>query len=373
MKILVIHNTLWAHYKSVLFEEIQKQTHPPHEFHVLQIARSEISRKGMEETTIRYCYNYTLLFDDYIENVPALKEILHVLRFIYRYRPDIINVTGYASSASTLPAILFGRLLGKKVIMSNESTHKDKTRSVLKEAIKRLAVRMCSGFVVFGKSSESYLLDLGAPSHKILVHKAAVVDNTTLESEFTAANAADLYPEIKTGKNFIYAGRMAPEKNIGLLVEAFQQLNPKDWGLILVGRGPEEGRIREIIRKSPDRIYYYDAVSWTRLPGFFSRADCFVLPSNSEPWGLVINEAMVCGLTVIVSEACGCAPDLVDGNGYTVPPNDPEALKERMSALIASPEQEKMKARSLEIIRNFSVKAVAVSYVQALKKRWANL
>lgn len=368
MKTLVIHNTLWAHYKSVLFEEIQKQTRPPHEFHVLQIAKSEISRKGMEGAEVNYHYNYTLLFDDYIENVPVLKEITAVLKFIYRYQPDVINVTGYASSAATLPAIFFGKLLGKKVIMSSESTRKDKTRSFLKETIKRLAVRLCSGFVVFGRSSEDYILDLGASPREILVHKAAVVDNETIEREYTSALTRPLYPEIKTPYNFIYAGRMAAEKNIPLLVKAFQQLRPVNWGLILVGNGPQSTRIRELIQASPENIYAYDAVGWTGVPGFFSRADCFVLPSRSEPWGLVINEAMVCGLTVIVSEACGCAPDLVDGNGYTIPPDDLDALKKSMAAIVSNPEPEKMKRRSLEIIRHFSVQSVASSYVQALEK-----
>ncbi|MCD8540345.1 MAG: glycosyltransferase family 4 protein [Leadbetterella sp.] len=367
MKTLVIHNTLWAHYKSVLFEEIQKQTPPPHEFHVLQIARSEISRKGMEESQIRYRYSYTLLFDDYIEHVPALREIVAVLKFIYRYNPDVVNVTGYSSSASTLPAIFFARLLGKKVIMSSESTRKDKTRSFLKEAVKRLAVRLCSGFVVFGKSSEDYILDLGASPRKILVRKAAVVDNEALDREYQVALAHRPHPEIQTPHNYIYVGRMAPEKNIPLLVKAFRELKPDQWGLILVGNGPEDARIAELIRESPAPIYRYDAVSWSEVPGFFSRADCFVLPSRSEPWGLVINEAMVCGLPVVVSEACGCVPDLVNGNGFSVPPGDLSALRDAMAAIASHPDPEKMKRRSLEIIRDFSVRSVASAYVRALQ------
>lgn len=367
MKTLVIHNTLWAHYKSVLFEEIQKQITAPDEFHVLQIARSEISRKGMESPAMNYRYNYTLLFDDYIENIPALKEIGAVLKFIYRYNPDVINVTGYASSASTLPAILFGKLLGKKVIMSSESTRKDKTRSLLKEAIKRLAVRLCSGFVVFGRSSEEYMLELGASPRQILVHKAAVVDNEALERQYQNALQRPLYPEIHTPENFIYVGRMAAEKNVDLLVKAFRELRPQQWGLILVGNGPEDAAIGELIRESPENIYKYNAVGWTDVPGFFSRAGCFVLPSLSEPWGLVINEAMVCGLPVIVSEACGCVPDLVNGNGYTVIPGDLASLKNRMAAVMADPQPEKMKRRSLEIIRDFSVVSVATAYVKALK------
>lgn len=57
-------------------------------------------------------------------------------------------------------------------------------------------------------------------------------------------------------------------------------------------------------------------------------ADCLVLPSDSETWGLVVNEAMACGLPAIVSEACGCVPDLIDDEvtGYGFPCGDIAAL-----------------------------------------------
>jgi glycosyltransferase involved in cell wall biosynthesis len=64
-------------------------------------------------------------------------------------------------------------------------------------------------------------------------------------------------------------------------------------------------------------------------------SDVFVLPSRREPWGLVVNEAMVCGLPVIVSDACGCVDDLVvpEQNGYVVPVDDVEGLAQVMTAL----------------------------------------
>ncbi len=62
------------------------------------------------------------------------------------------------------------------------------------------------------------------------------------------------------------------------------------------------------------------------LAGLYALAEALVLPTHSDPWGLVVNEAMACGLPIIVSSVAGCAADLVeDGwNGYVVPPRDVE-------------------------------------------------
>lgn len=366
MKILVIHNLLWAHYKSVLFEEIQKQLPAPHEFHVLQIARNEISRKGMESSAVSYNYNYTLLFDDYIENVPRLREIVAVLRFFLKYNPDVVNVTGYSSNISTLPVIFLARLLGKKIIMSNESTGSDERKGGIKEYIKRWAVKACSGYVVFGKSSEDYLVELGAEKDRVLVRNAAVVDNVAILNACNEAAHRPLFPEIRTKKNFIFVGRISPEKNVGLLVRAFQSLHDPagEWGLIIVGNGKDDENVMQQIRQNPANIHKYDSVGWEVIPEFFSRADCLVLPSSSEPWGLVVNEAMICGLAAIVTEACGCAEDLIRGNGYTVKANAQDDLQNAMQKIIDTPDLSALKSRSVEIIKSFSVDRVAREYVQ---------
>jgi glycosyltransferase involved in cell wall biosynthesis len=59
-------------------------------------------------------------------------------------------------------------------------------------------------------------------------------------------------------------------------------------------------------------------------------ANAFVHPSTTEQWGLVVNEAIASGLPVIVSERCGCAPELVQGNGFTFDPTDDHELASRL-------------------------------------------
>jgi glycosyltransferase involved in cell wall biosynthesis len=86
------------------------------------------------------------------------------------------------------------------------------------------------------------------------------------------------------------------------------------------------------------------------------------MPTHSDPWGLVVNEAMACGLPIIVSSVAGCAADLVENgwNGYIVPPRDSDKLREAIDCVVRQPErQRQMSERSLERIRRNSPEACA--------------
>lgn len=371
MKVLVIHNILWAHYKSVLFQEIQKNFSEQHEFHVLQIAKNELARKNMEAEQVAYRYNYTLLFDEYIENIPKIKEIYEVIKFILKYKPDVINVSGYGANISTIPVVFLFKLLGKKIILSNESTLADASTGGLKGWVKKLIVKLCDGYVVFGNSSEKLMLNLGATEDKLWIKNAAVVDNKSIREVYERAKTQNNFPEIKTKNNFIFAGRISAEKNVLLLIKAFQNIMPDDWGLIIVGNGNQEDALKKQIALKPQNIYKYDAVPWDVVPKFFAKSDSLVLPSSSEPWGLVVNEAMICGLAVITSEAVGCTENLVKNNGFVVKTNSLSDLESAMIQIIQSDNLNIMKEQSLQIIEKFTVESVAKDYANQIIKTFA--
>ena len=72
----------------------------------------------------------------------------------------------------------------------------------------------------------------------------------------------------------------------------------------------------------------------------YSQADLFILPSTSEPWGLVVNEAMRCELPVLVSSRCGCAEDLVnEETGWVADPFDEQAMAETISKAARLPRE----------------------------------
>jgi glycosyltransferase involved in cell wall biosynthesis len=112
------------------------------------------------------------------------------------------------------------------------------------------------------------------------------------------------------------------------------------------------------------------------LPAWYAHAGAFILPSTSDQWGLVVNEAMASGLPVLVSSRCGCAPDLVaEGrNGFTWDPADAAALTgllERVSRLHPR-EREELGQRSQEMIAAFSPGSFARGLIAAIRRAQAS-
>ncbi|MGD9591748.1 MAG: glycosyltransferase family 4 protein, partial [Candidatus Berkiella sp.] len=122
---------------------------------------------------------------------------------------------------------------------------------------------------------------------------------------------------------FLYVGRLAPEKNLELLISVFEQL--PHFSLTLVGQGPLE---KSLQKRLPVNVKMLGHISNHELAHLYAAHDVLVLPSLREPWGLVVEEALYHGLPVIVSDKVGCANDLVlrQQVGTTFDSNNPLAL-----------------------------------------------
>jgi len=252
---------------------------------------------------------------------------------------EVVFVHGYATPDMRSLA-RWARRAGLTVLTCFDSCVGDRRRHWLKERLKRWFVeRTFDGAFASGSRSVEYAQSLGIPANRI-VTGYDVVDN-----EFFAAGAEEVrragvrrhgdtaLPE----RFFLYVGRFSAEKNLQELIRAYAAYRgcaAEPWGLALVGSGPGEAGLRaEAEAVGPEGIIWIPFQPPEGLVRLYGLASCFVLPSRSEPWGLVVNEAMAAGLPVLVSEMCGCAPELVreGGNGYTFPPGDGEALASLMA------------------------------------------
>lgn len=376
MRVLIIHNQLWAHYKSKLFSEIHKvlqQQNPDDQIEVLQIALYESTRKGMqaEDDTVRYSYPYQVLFPTSLDEVSVIQKTKALFAAFQHYKPDVLNITGYFDPAQVL-LLFFAKLMGVKTVISSESSAADHTRSTWKEKIKSLVIRHADAIFCFGKTSADYMKALGAPDDKIQVRNAAVIDDLVIRKKFDEAVAKGN----KMGRNFIYVGRLAPEKNLLLLLKAFQSAQQEiaaahDWGIILVGEGPDKDDLQQFVDHNKlENIRFTGGCAWHEVPTYLAASDVLVLPSKSEPWGLVVNEAMVCGMPVIVSEKCGCVPDLVQNqiNGWIFNPESESSLGDTLKFFMLNPEKvAPMGAASLGIVSKFAASEVAASMVKCYK------
>lgn len=380
MRILVIHNQLWAHYKSKLFSEIYSNlslSEPRSVFSVAHIALHEASRSVMkDDEAVKYDYPYKVLFNRSLDSVGFKERIKALFKTFNEFQPTILNVTGYFDYAQ-VALMVYARMKGVKVVLSSESSLMDHNRSPIKEKIKSWIVGNANAFFCFGKSSADYLLSLGVKESQIAVKHAAVIDEDIVRANFDKAKSAAVQdPSSQTKRQFVYVGRLAEEKNLEMLIEAFKSLKEKtagaDWNLLFVGDGPARKNLELLSGDylQNKSIIFAGGHPWYKVPDWLAQSDVLILPSKSEPWGLVVNEAMVCGMPVIVSEKCGCAEDLVKDNinGFTFSPDNKSQLENAMQFFAKHPEKIRpMGEASLVLIKPFSSKTVAKDMVACYK------
>ena len=127
---------------------------------------------------------------------------------------------------------------------------------------------------------------------------------------------------------------------------------------MIVGDGEERAALeRQAAATGFTGIRFCGFRNQSELPRFFDLATVFVLPSQHEPWGLIVNEAMNAHRPVIVSDDVGCAPDLIeDGiNGFIYPVGNVDALTDALRRVIETPgAAEAMGERAFERIAGWS-------------------
>ena len=171
---------------------------------------------------------------------------------------------------------------------------------------------------------------------------------------------------------FLFVGRFLTRKGIEGLIEAYKQYrktSEEPWGLLLVGDGQDGAKFRSMAEGLRD-VRFVGPCYGEELCRYYALAGALIVPSISDPWGLVINEGMACGLPVVVSRGCGAAKTLVQEgeNGWTFESGDSETLAVLMSRLSSMPAEtlDKMGERSKQIISGWSLDRFSDGVIKAL-------
>ena len=288
--------------------------------------------------------------------------------------PDAILCGGYNYLASW-QALRWARQRRIPFILWVESTERDiRSRNRVIEFLKRKFMKRCSAFVVPGKSSLQYVMNYEVPGSDVFTAPNAV------DTELFAQPAAAVRQEAARHRQalqlpprfFLFVGRVVPEKGVFDLLEAYGKLTPELRtlvSLVLVGEGSAREEVtRRALQVAPGQVRCTGFVHRDQLAGYYALSDVFVFPSHSDPWGLVVNEAMACGLPVIASDAAGCVEDLLEDNwnGRVVPRGDVVRLASAMEELGRdSALRRQMGNHSRERILRYSPAACAAGIAEA--------
>ena len=308
------------------------------------------------------------------QNIQAAALIAKVQKFLSAHQPSAVLIPGWNSTAS-LASLDWCKRNSTKAILMCASSEKDFRRNRIAEFAKSRMVRNFDAAVVGGSAQADYVKKLGLSEHQIF-RKYNVVDNTYFHHHALDArsNASFLRASLRLpDRFFLTCSRLVPKKNIDTLLVSYAKyrgaVGPSAFSLVIVGDGPE----RETLEKAASRLGIADStqfvgfVQYGDLPKYYALAECFLLLSTSEQWGLVVNEAMASMLPVIVSTQCGCVDDLVyhSKNGYRVSPFHEGQITQRLVDMTAANRIE-MGHSSLQIISGWSPTDFASNAVEAI-------
>ena len=314
-KIDIYHNIRWSRYKARVFSALHRQAKDQAiEMRFFQIADTSSNRTNLSDVELNYHqYPHELLFPGSYENIPKWKLVLTLFNKVFHSNADLILIHGY-SHLEHWAMLLAAILSGKKRGMFCDSTLYDRSQSRWKALFKISFFRLCNAHFAYGTRSRDLLVHYGTRSERIFhpCQAAALPDNYNTQ----AVKAARLaFAPLPNTPRLLYVGRLSPEKSLGLLIRAIVKLRNSipELKLALIGDGSQRKELETLSHSLGlnDVIEFTGSLSQEALAAEYLRASCLVLPSYSEPWGLVVNEALHYGCPVVVSNHCGCVPELV--------------------------------------------------------------
>src|SRR6266487_1051956 len=312
-------------------------------------------------------YHKISLFPEATDHYPGGAQLRRAFcSALEQANPDVMAANGWNNFGSLVAADCCMRRRIPMVVMSESSRH-DEPRTWWKETIKKQIVDLYSTALVGGQRHVDYLVELGMPRDRIFMGYD-VVDNAyfarrALEILNSKSQIREKYalPE----NYFLGSARFIEKKNLPRLLRAYAEYRRKSedagnapWDLVLLGDGP----LRETLNAQRSTLNLHAHVhlpgfkEYDELPVYYALAKAFVHASRTEQWGLVVNEAIASGLPVIVSNRCGCVPELVKGNGFTFDPLDEQELASLLLRMTLLPEEERRRLAeaSCRVAENFA-------------------
>ncbi len=299
MKLLILWASL-SDYIVACFEELAKRNNVSI-FLIYQGTKSEAPFKSFN---LSFC-------GDTIEDKDQDNQRLQVA--VRNFNPDVVFMASWNFPAYMKLAKDY-RKKGVRVISSFDNQWYGKPKQYLGVLTSRWFLKpVIDNFIVPGDRQSYFAKRLGYSNP----YQGFYCANTSrIKNNYNSKN-----------QNFLFVGRIIPQKGIDILLEAFKQYyqivdNP--WELHIAGTGS----MQQLCENIPG-VKLKGFVQPDELPGLLADSGCFVLPSHYEPWGLVVHEAAAAGLPMIVTDACGSSTWFIrDGqNGYLINPEIKQLLK----------------------------------------------
>jgi glycosyltransferase involved in cell wall biosynthesis len=282
--------------------------------------------------------------------------IWHLLRF--RPRAVISNEMGLR----TLIALAYGTLFNEPIwVWWGGTLHTEQKIGFVRKAIRKVISRWTPRWISYGQSSTAYLQSLGIHRNRVLQ-----IQNAVDENRFTPR--PEPKARIQPQPVLLYVGQLIARKGVELLLNAAATLQREGgiFSLLLVGNGPDKEALEHRIQDLGLRnVYFQPSVPPDQIPSVYRSGDVLIFPTLEDPWGLVVNEAMLSGLPVLCSKYAGCAEELLPSENIFDPLDAGEfvwKLRQAVTGQLSKPDVSRLRLMArvindlLRDLRNITAK-----------------
>lgn len=313
----------------------------------LETASTDAVYQWQSESHAEQAGIHTVFPDNAVESLSRHQIRQGMDHTLSHLNPDAVAIAGWASPDAHA-CLRWCRKHSKTALLMSETRAADGRRVWIKEAMKSCRIKPFQGALVGGASHADYLHSLGFRGP--IAYGYDVIDDAYFREQSSRWQANDQRRGLTLRPYILASNRFVERKNLIRLVQAFASVARPDCSphrafvdLCLVGDGPGRAALQStcktldlsVVEAAPwdvegvvtsgssgPKVFLPGFRQIEELPRFYAHAFCFVHPAISEPWGLVINEAMACGLPVLCSNNCGAAEELVcdGGNGFIFDP-----------------------------------------------------
>ncbi len=259
---------------------------------------------------------------------------------------DAVIVHGYASATNL---ICLSAPRGRTRLLfrgeSNLQARRSVPRRVAKQVLMRTLLHRVDHFLSIGSLNSAYYEAYGVRRERITLAPYSVDNDFFIDRSAAARLDREVtrqqlgLPERRT--LFVSAAKVVSKKRPFDLLEGFVRAGiSQRAGLVYVGDGDLIDELRHRVQSLglSESVQILGFRNQTELPQILGACDALVLPSDFEPWGLIVNEAMACGAAAIVSDQVGSGPDLVGDARCTFPVGDVEHLGRILCAMVDQPD-----------------------------------
>lgn len=293
-----------------------------------------------------------------------------IIRWMARFRSAAVLVLGY-NDAGRLRIISWCRrnrvpcfLFGDSNILGDVATG---WKALLKRVVLPRVIRSCSAVFCCGRLGRDYFLKYGAsPEDIFLVPYEPDYDALHGVSPSILNELRERYGLRPDRRYLLYSGRLEAVKRVDLLLEAFTAVSSQrpSWDLVVAGDGALRRQLEAMVPTHlRNRVIWTGFLSdYTLLAGLYRSCDVLVIPSDYEPWGVVVSEAAT-SMAIVASSAVGAAAELVqDGvNGGVFSQGDARSLAKTLQHATDGTNIEAMKAASIRFLAEWRARADPIS------------